>query len=133
MVAAPLQAGGGAGGGSGGGGRESLVIARLAPPGARVARGDVLVEFDSQNQEKVAFEKTAEYREFVEQIAKKRAEHEAARVKDESLREQAANKVKNLELEMLKNEMLAAIKAEKNNQDLDEARQRLAALAPAST
>jgi HlyD family secretion protein len=128
VVAAPLQAGGGAGGGSGGDGRESLVITRLAPPGARVARGDVLVEFDSQNQEKVAFEKAAEYRDFVEQIAKKRAEHEAARVKDESLREQAANKVEHLELEVLKNEMLAAIKAEKNNQDLDEARQRLAAL-----
>jgi HlyD family secretion protein len=126
VVAAPLQAGGGAGGP--GGERESLVITRLAPPGARVARGDVLVEFDSQNQEKVAFEKAAEYRDFVEQIAKKRAEHEAARVKDESLREQAANKVEHLELEVLKNEMLAAIKAEKNNQDLDEARQRLAAL-----
>ena len=126
VVAAPLQAGGGAGGG--GGARESLVITRLAPPGARVARGDVLVEFDSQNQEKAAFEKAAEYRDFVEQIAKKRAEHEAARVKDESLREQAANKVEHLELEVLKNEMLAAIKAEKNNQDLDEARQRLAAL-----
>jgi hypothetical protein len=126
VVAAPLQAGGGPGGG--GGARESLVITRLAPPGARVTRGDVLVEFDSQNQEKVAFEKAAEYRDFVEQIAKKRAEHEAARVKDESLREQAANKVEHLELEVLKNEMLAAIKAEKNNQDLDEARQRLAAL-----
>jgi HlyD family secretion protein len=125
VVAAPLQAGGGSGGG---GARESLVITRLAPPGARVARGDVLVEFDSQNQEKAAFEKAAEYRDFVEQIAKKRAEHEAARVKDESLREQAANKVEHLELEVLKNEMLAAIKAEKNNQDLDEARQRLAAL-----
>ena len=49
-------------------------------------------------------------------------------MKDESLREQAANKVEHLELEVLKNEMLAAIKAEKNNQDLDEARQRLAAL-----
>jgi HlyD family secretion protein len=118
-VAVPLQTGGG---------RESLVITRLAAPGSHVAPGDVLVEFDKQNQEKLAFEKAAEYRDLLEQIAKKRAEHEARRVKDESEREQAANKVEHLELEVLKNEMLAAIKAEKNNQDLDEARQRLAAL-----
>ena len=118
-VAVPLQTGGG---------RESLVITRLAAPGSHVARGDVLVEFDKQDQEKLAFEKAAEYRDLLEQIAKKRAEHEARRVKDESEREQAANKVEHLELEVLKNEMLAAIKAEKNNQDLDEARQRLAAL-----
>jgi HlyD family secretion protein len=118
-VAVPLQTGGG---------RESLVITRLAAPGSHVAPGDVLVESDKQNQEKLAFEKAAEYRDLLEQIAKKRAEHEARRVKDESEREQAANKVEHLELEVLKNEMLAAIKAEKNNQDLDEARQRLAAL-----
>jgi hypothetical protein len=119
VVAVPLQTGGG---------RESLVITRLAAPGSHVGRGGVLVEFDRQNQDKLAFEKAAEYRDLVEQIAKKRAEHDATRVKDESEREQAANKVEHLELEVLKNEMLAAIKAEKNNQDLDEARQRLAAL-----
>ena len=124
VVTVPFQTGGG----SASGGGVSLVITRLVRPGSHVARGDVLVEFDRQNQDKLAFEKAAEYRDLVEQIAKKRAEHEAARVKDESEREQAANKVEHLELEVLKNEMLAAIKAEKNNQDLDEARQRLAAL-----
>jgi hypothetical protein len=119
VVSVPLQSGEN---------REALVITRLAPPGSRVSRGDVLVEFDRQNQDKVAFDKAAEYRDLVEQIEKKRAEHEATRVKDESLRDQAANRVAHLELEVLKNEMLAAIKAEKNVQDLDEARQRLAAL-----
>ena len=129
VVTVPFQTGGGGGGGGeGGGGGAALVITRLVRPGTHVARGEVLVEFDRQNQDKLAFEKAAEYRDLVEQIAKKRAEHEAARVKDESEREQAANKVAHLELEVLKNEMLAAIKAEKNNQDLDEARQRLAAL-----
>jgi HlyD family secretion protein len=121
LVTAPFQTGGGST-------RESLVITRLAPPGSHVARGEVLVEFDRQSQDKLAFDKAAEYRDLVEQIAKKRAEHEAARVKDDSEREQAVHKVAHLELEVLKNEMLAAIKAEKNNQDLDEARQRLAAL-----
>jgi HlyD family secretion protein len=119
VVTVPLQTGGG---------QESLVITHMARPGSRVARGEVLVEFDRQNQDKLAFDKAAEYRDLVEQIAKKRADHEAARIKDESEREQAANKVARLELEVLKNEMLAAIKAERNNQDLDESRQRLAAL-----
>jgi multidrug resistance efflux pump len=88
----------------------------------------VLAEFDRQNQDKLAFDKAAEYRDLLEQIEKKRAEHEAQRVKDDSAREQAANRVAHLELEVLKNEMLSAIKAEKNTQDLDEARQRLAAV-----
>jgi len=41
---------------------------------------------------------------------------------------QAANAVKKYELEVLKNEMLSRIKAEQNDQDLDEARAKLKAL-----
>src|SRR4051794_30234939 len=59
VVTVPLQTGGG---------QESLVITRLARPGSRVARGEVLVEFDRQNQDKLAFDKAAEYRDLFEQI-----------------------------------------------------------------
>src|SRR3954469_13735008 len=108
--------------------RGSLTIVRVAKPGSSVKPGDLLVEFDRQEQDKVAFEKKVEYATFVEQIAHKHAEHVAARVKDESELEQARNAVKTAELEMLKNEMLAPIKAEQNAQTLEEARANLDAL-----
>ena len=108
--------------------RSSLTITRLVASGTVVKAGDLLVEFDPQNQQKTALEKRVEYQDLVEQIAKKRAEHQAARVKDESELEQAANAVQKYELEVLKNEMLARIKAEENTQKLDEARATLVAL-----
>lgn len=119
VVSTPLLAGSNQG---------SLVITKLVPAGAAVKTGDVLVEFDRQGQEKQALDKKAEYDDLVQQIAQKTAEQEAARVKDESELAQASNAVKKYELEVLKNEMLSRIKAESNDQDLDEARAKLAAL-----
>lgn len=108
--------------------RGSLTIVKLAAPGSAVRQGDLLVEFDRQDQDKVAFEKRVEYSTLVEQIARTRAEHDTAKVKDESELAQAENAVKAAELEVLKNEMLSRIKAEQNQQSLDEARARLEAL-----
>jgi HlyD family secretion protein len=119
VVTTPLLAGGNQG---------SLVITKLVPAGSSVKTGDVLVEFDRQNQDKLALDKKAEYDDLVQQIAQKKAEQDAAVVKDQSELAQAANAVKKYELEVLKNEMLSRIKAEQNDQDLDEARAKLAAL-----
>jgi HlyD family secretion protein len=119
VVTTPLLAGSNSG---------NLVVTRLAAAGSSVHQGDVLVEFDRQAQDKLALDKKAEFDDLVQQIAQKRAEQAAARVKDESERAQAENAVKADELEVLKNEMLTRIKAEKNDQDLDEARARLTAL-----
>jgi HlyD family secretion protein len=108
--------------------RGSLVLTKLAPAGTAVKPGDLLVQFDSQAQDKVALDKRAEYQDLVQQITQKSAEQSAARVKDESELAQARNAVKNFELEILKNEMLSRVLAEKNDQDLAEARSKLAAL-----
>jgi hypothetical protein len=102
--------------------RGSMVLVKLAGAGKAVKTGDLLVQFDSQAQDKAALDKKAEYDDLVQQIVQKRAEHDAARVKDESELTQARNSVKNFELETLKNEMLSRVLAEKNNQDLAEAR-----------
>ena len=48
------------------------------PPGATSRAATCSWSSIEQNQDKLAFEKAAEYRDLVEQIAKKRAEHEAA-------------------------------------------------------
>jgi multidrug resistance efflux pump len=108
--------------------RGSMVVTKLAPAGAAVKVGDLLVQFDSQTQDKAALDKKAEYEDLLQQIIQKRAEQDAARIKDEAELTQARNSVKHFELETLKNEMLSRVLAEKNTQDLAEARSKVKAL-----
>jgi HlyD family secretion protein len=105
-----------------GSGSGTLVIVRLVKPGTRVARGDLLIEFDRQAQIKTAHDRQAEYRDFVEQINKKRGEQLTARAHGEAELTRAANAVKSAELEVLKNEISPPITAEQNELSLDEAR-----------
>jgi HlyD family secretion protein len=107
--------------GTTGPGSNTLIITRLTPSGTRVETGQVLVEFDRQNQLKVAVDKRTEHRDLEEQIRKTRAEHEQARAKDETELSVAANAVENAQLEMKKNEYLGRIDQEKNEQRLEEA------------
>jgi multidrug resistance efflux pump len=108
--------------------RGSMVVTKLATAGSAVRVGDLLVQFDSQTQDKAALDKKAEYDDLLQQIIQKRAEQDAARIKDEAELTQARNSVKHFELETLKNEMLSRVLAEKNNQDLAEARSKVKAL-----
>lgn len=122
-VTAPRLAGSGpAGTGTGGGGSGPLVITRLIRSGTLVKKGDLLVEFDRQGQIKASLDRRAEYLDFAQQIAKKQAEHQAARAKDESELKQAENAVEKASLDMRKNEIVSRIDAEKNRQYLEEAR-----------
>ena len=105
-----------------------LVLTRLAPGGSMVKAGDVVVKFDPQTQERLAFERRSEYEDFSSQLARKEAEHTASRTADESALVQAKNAVAKARLEMLKNEMLAAILVEKNEQTLAESEANLAML-----
>ncbi len=106
-------------------GSNSLIITKLARGGAAVEQGDVLVQFDQQNQLKAAFDKRAEYLDFEEQIRKKRAEHEQVRAKDDMELALASHGVETARLEVKKNEVLPAINAEKNDQRLEEALAKL--------
>lgn len=105
-----------------------LVVVQLARAGTFVRRGDLLVELDRSAQLKAARDREAEYRDVLAQIDKKRAEQTMAaadRSRDLSLGENAVSRA---ELDVLGNDMLAAINAEKNVQALEEARASLAAL-----
>jgi multidrug resistance efflux pump len=102
-----------------------LVVTRLAAAGTMVRKGDVVVQFDPQAQERVAFDRRAEYEDFTAQLAGKEAEHAASRTADESALELAKNAVERARLEMLKNEMLGAILVEKNEQTLAESEANL--------
>jgi multidrug efflux pump subunit AcrA (membrane-fusion protein) len=103
----------------------SLVITRLIRPGAMVQPGDLLVEFDRQEQLKNALDRRVELNDLEQQIRKKEAEERAARARDDSEIAQAESSLKRAGLEMVKNEMLPKIQAEKNRQALEEAEARL--------
>jgi len=112
----------GGGGGFGGGGGGPLVITTLIRSGTLVKKGDLLVEFDRQGQMKASLDRRAEFLDFEQQIAKKQADHQAARAKDESELKQAENAVEKASLDMRKNEIVSRIDAEKNRQYLEEAK-----------
>jgi HlyD family secretion protein len=103
----------------------SLVITRLIPPGTRVKQGDLLVEFDRQNQVQTALDRRAELKDFDQQILRKQAEERAAQARDDSDIQLADSALARAKLEMVKNEMLPAIQAEKNTQALEQAAARL--------
>jgi HlyD family secretion protein len=104
---------------------NSLVVMKLIRPGTRVRPGDLLVEFDRQDQLKNALDRRAELTDLEQQIRKKDAEGRAARAKDDSEMQQAQSALSRAELEMIKNPMIAKIQAEKNEQALEEARAKL--------
>ncbi len=103
-------------------GLNTLIITRLVKSGSAVRQGDVLVEFDRQAQLKNVLDKEAEYQGLVAQINKKAAEQAAARAADETELKKAEDAQKTAELEVKKNEIVSKIDAEKNVQNLEQAR-----------
>ncbi len=113
-------------------GVNSVVITSLAKPGTYVKKGDLLVEFDSQAQIKAAGDREAEYRGFVEQINKMRADQLAARAHDEMAVKQSANAVASAEIDVSTNEVRPRIDAERNQLVLEEARAQLSQMTKTS-
>ena len=111
-----------------GSGNGPLIIIHLAKPGTLIKAGESLVEFDRAVQIKTAHDREAEYRDFVAQIGKKRADQIIARGRDETELVEAENAVKTAELDLLDKEMVAPIVAERNTLVLEEARAKLAQL-----
>ncbi len=104
---------------------QSLVITRLAASGAKIKRGDLLVEFDRQAQIKNALDKQADYQKFASQVSENQAQEDAARAKDETELKAAEDELSKDDLEMRKNEILSRIDAEKNQENLDQAKANL--------
>jgi HlyD family secretion protein len=103
----------------------SLVITRLIRAGSSVKAGDLIVEFDRQDQLKNALDRRVELNDLEQQIRKKEAEERAARAKDETEIQQAQTGLTRAELEMVKNDLLPRIQVEKNGQTLEEAQAKL--------
>src|SRR5262245_27680576 len=126
VVVPRLSGGGTPGAPGGGGGPGTLVIVRLVKPGTRVKKGDLLIEFDRQAQLKTANDRQAEYRDFVEQINRKKGEQITSIAHGEAELKMADNAVKSAELEVQKAGVVPPITAEQNQLTLDEARAKAA-------
>jgi multidrug efflux pump subunit AcrA (membrane-fusion protein) len=105
--------------------QNSLVIMRLVHNGATVRPGDMLVEFDRQEQLRNALDRRAELTDLEQQIKRRQAEEVAARAADDSTLKQAQSTFEKTRLELVKNDMLPKIEAEKNTLAHEEAAARV--------
>jgi HlyD family secretion protein len=106
----------------------SLTIIHLLSNGAHVKRGDLLVEFDRQNEIKNYLDNRAKYMDLVNQVAKQQTTESTARAKDETDIQTTQDQVKTAQLEMQKLELLSRIDQEITRQQLEEAQASLAEL-----
>ena len=100
---------------------NSLVITSMVRPGSTVSRGDLIVEFDRQDQIKNSLDRRAELQDLEQQIAKREAQERAARAHDDSEVMLAQSAIGRAQLEMGKNELLPKINVEKNKLALEQA------------
>lgn len=98
----------------------TLTITKLAPSGARVHKGTLLVEFDRQAQMRDFIDKQDEYQKLANQVLQEQAKEDAARAKDQTEIQQAESALSKAQLEMHKVELLSRIDVEKAQQTLDE-------------
>jgi HlyD family secretion protein len=100
----------------------TLTIIHITQAGTRVKQGDLLVEFDRQAQMRDIIDKQAEYQKLVDQVAGEQAKESALRAKDETELKTAEDNLRKTELEIQKAEIVSRIDAEKNQENLEEAK-----------
>ena len=103
----------------------NMVLTKIVRNGARVRAGDILAEFDRQNQMKNILDKQAEFDNLVQQIKKKQADHAAARASDETELKGTQVDVQTARVEMRKNDVVPGYQAETNKANLAEAEAKL--------
>jgi len=107
---------------------SGLVVTRIVAGGSRVRQGDVLVEFDRQEQVRIAFDRRAEVSDLDQQIRRRQADQSATRAADGATLKQAENDVTRARLTVTTNRILPRIEAEKNDLALEQALARLVQL-----
>jgi HlyD family secretion protein len=106
-------------------GTGNMVITAIVRNGVSVRKGDILVEFDRQNQEKNILDRQAENDGLAQQIRRKQADQLAARITDETELKSAEVDIRIAQVEMRKNDVIPAYQAEINNANLAEAEAQL--------
>ena len=110
VVQAPRLAGGG----------SRMVLVRIAHAGTRIHKDDVLAEFDQQDQLKQFRDSQADYLDFLDKIKKLQADNAAALAKDQTALQAADDDYQKAKLEMMKNEVVSRIDADRNRLMLEQ-------------
>lgn len=97
-----------------------MTITTLAKPGTRAQTGDILLEFDSQEQLRIGSDKRAELVDLDSQIARKRADQAAEEEKDRTGLVAAQNDIERAKLAVSTNDLIARVAAEKNTLTLQQ-------------
>ena len=105
-----------------------LTIVRIAPKGAMVKKGDLVIEFDRQVPLREAIDKQAAWKQLEEDIRKKQAEITLQDAVDDTALKTAENDLALARLETTKNDVLPRIDAEKNTLSLQAAEAKLPSL-----
>lgn len=105
-----------------------LRIVRMVPTGVAVKKGDVVMEFDPQDQQYALEQARVELAEAEQEIVKMKADREVQLAQDEVDLLTARFDVRRAELDTQANEFISPIDAQKNVLSLEEARRRLAQL-----
>src|SRR5258707_9021484 len=106
----------------------TLQIVTLARSGARVQKGDVVLEFDPSQQEYNLGQNRSDLQQAEQEIAKAKADAAVQTAEDKTALLKAKYAVRRAELEVTKNELVSKIDAQKNLLALDEAKRGLAQL-----
>jgi multidrug resistance efflux pump len=108
--------------------RGTLAIVTLAPTGAFVRRGEVLIEFDPAEQAYQLEQDRSELLEAEQEIIKMKAEAAVQAAEDRVALLTARFDVRRAELDSRANDLVSGVDARKNDLSLEEARRRLAQL-----
>lgn len=107
---------------------QPLVLQRLQANGTMVRAGELIVQFDREQQLRAAREKHTEWLDLDAQLRKKRADLEAQAAKDQTEVEAAEVTLAIARLDLLKNDLLPTLDARKNVLNLETAQETLAEL-----
>jgi multidrug resistance efflux pump len=99
-----------------------MVLQKLPANGAMVRAGEPIVEFDRQQQLRVARENETEWLDLDAQLRKKRAELATQVAKDETEVQAAEVTLALAQLDLLKNDMLPRLDAQKNSLNVETAK-----------
>jgi len=102
-----------------------MVVMTLAKPGTRAQAGDLILEFDPQEQQRLAFDRRAELGDLDSQLQRKNADQAAEEQKDRTGLVAAENDIARARLAVSTNPLVARVAAEKNTLTLQQAAAKL--------
>ena len=99
----------------------TLTITHLVKAGTLVKPGDLLVEFDRQEQQRIARDRQTELIDLDGQLTRKKSDQAMARARDETAEAAAKNDVERAKLQTLNNRFVARLDAERNDLAVEQA------------